>query len=407
MRSQAPISTRPTADAPRGWKWRLLTEVARLESGHTPSRRVAAYWESGDVPWLSLKDIRNLASKYVFDTTDKPTALGIQHSSARILPRGTVALCRTASVGKAAVLGIDMATSQDFVNWVCSDQISPEYLYWAFQSSQSTFELEKQGSTHQTMYIPTVQRFQVLLPPVSEQRRIAAILDKADTLRARRRAALAQLDTLTQSIFLDMFGDPARNPKNWPRRKVEELLESAAYGTSEKSGPIGEFPVLRMNNITRSGEIDLRELKYMDLSSEKRERWLVRSGDILFNRTNSADLVGKTAIYRSSTPVAFAGYLIRLRVNGANDPEYLAAFLNSAYAKRTLRGMCKSIIGMANINATEVQSMVVPTPPVQLQHEFAKRVALAEAMKVPHRTFEGSLDALFASLQQRAFRGEL
>jgi len=252
-----------------------------------------------------------------------------------------------------------------------------------------------------------LNELRIPLPPFPEQRRIAAILDKADALRVKRRAALTQLDTLTQSIFLDMFGDPATNPKGWPVRTIGDLLESASYGTSEKSEATGEFAVLRMNNITRTGEIDLSELKYMSLDESERDRYLVRNGDVLFNRTNSPELVGKTAIFRETKPMAYAGYLIRLRVNRENDPEYLACFLNTSYSKRVLRGMCKSIIGMANINATEVQAIRIPQPPVRMQSEFAHRVAGVEKVKSIHRAALTEFNMLFSSLQYRAFRGDL
>lgn len=252
-----------------------------------------------------------------------------------------------------------------------------------------------------------LNELRIPLPPFPEQRRIAAILDKADALRVKRRAALTQLDTLTQSIFLDMFGDPATNPKGWPVRTIGDLLESASYGTSEKSEATGEFAVLRMNNITRTGEIDLSELKYMSLDESERDRYLVRNGDVLFNRTNSPELVGKTAIFRETKPMAYAGYLIRLRVNRENNPEYLACFLNTSYSKRVLRGMCKSIIGMANINATEVQAIRIPQPPVRMQSEFAHRVAGVEKVKSIHRAALTEFNMLFSSLQYRAFRGDL
>lgn len=245
------------------------------------------------------------------------------------------------------------------------------------------------------------------VPPLAEQRRIAEVLDRAEELRAKRRAALAQLDTLTQSIFLDLFGDPSRNPKRWPIRRIRDLLVSATYGTSKKSAATGEFVVLRMNNITRTGEMDLSDLKYMDLDATERDRYLVRTGDVLFNRTNSAELVGKTAVFRGSHPMAYAGYLVRLRVNAENDPEYLAGFLNSGYAKRVLRGMCKSIIGMANINATEIQEMKIPQPLYEFQQEFARRVDSVEKLKATHRASLAELGTLFASLQHRAFQGEL
>ena len=252
-----------------------------------------------------------------------------------------------------------------------------------------------------------VAQIRIPLPLLPEQRRIAEILDKADALRAQRRAALAQLDTLTQSIFLAMFGDPATNPKGWPIETIGELLESASYGTSEKAEAIGEFPVLRMNNITRRGEMDLSDLKYMYLDETQRERYLVRAGDVLFNRTNSADLVGKTALYRGGTPMAYAGYLIRLRVKPDTVPEYLAAFLNTAYTKRLLRGMCKSIIGMANINATELQSIRIAKPAIAVQHRFAKCLAAVERLKDAQRALLSEHDNLFSSIQSRAFAGGL
>lgn len=252
-----------------------------------------------------------------------------------------------------------------------------------------------------------VAKIRIPLPPLPEQRRIAEILDKAEALRAKRRAALDQLEILSQSIFLDMFGDPATNPKRWPGETIGDLLESASYGTNEKAKSVGEFPVLRMNNITRHGEIDLSDLKYMDLDVTQRERYLVRHGDVLFNRTNSADLVGKSALYRGTAPMAYAGYLIRLRVKANTSPDYLAAFLNTRYAKRILRGMCKSIIGMANINATELQSIKIPAPDVVVQRRFAECVATVEALKTKLKVLLLEQDKLFAALQSRVFRENL
>ena len=290
-------------------------------------------------------------------------------------------------------------------------EVEPAYLERFLRSPRALafYRAKLRGTTARRRTLPgdIFLRLAVPLLPLPEQRRIAEILDKADALRSKRRAALAQLDTLTQSIFLDKFGDPARNPKGWPVRTIRDLLESASYGTSEKAEATGEFPVLRMNNITRTGEMDFTELKYMDLKEDQRERYLVRAGDVLFNRTNSAELVGKTAIYREANPMAYAGYLIRLRVNRKYEPEYVAAFLNTVYSKRVLRSMCKSIIGMANINATELQALRIPVPPHPVQHEFAGRITAVEKLKATHRMSLVKQDDLFSTLQQRAFRGDL
>lgn len=292
-----------------------------------------------------------------------------------------------------------------------SDRIEPAYLRHVLVSDpfhvQFMSTVSGVGGSLLRARPAYVAQIEIPLPPLPEQRCIAEVLDRTEALQVKRRAALAELDGLTQAIFLEMFGDPGANPKGWPKRCVGDLLESATYGTSDKAGEKGEFPVLRMNNITRTGELDLRELKYMDLDADKRDRYLVAPGDVLFNRTNSADLVGKTAIYKLTEPMAYAGYLIRLRVKEDNRPEYLAAFLNTAYAKRTLRGMCKSIIGMANINATELKRMGISQPPLCLQQKFARRTAAVERLKATQRTALAELDRLFASLQHRAFRGEL
>lgn len=256
------------------------------------------------------------------------------------------------------------------------ERVLPSYLAYFLRSAEflSFANTVVAGAKMPRMVMSEFWKFEVPLPPIAEQRRIATILDKADALRTKRREALAQLDRLAQSIFVEMFGDPATNAKGWPVSTLGDLLESATYGTSEKSGASGQFPVLRMNNITRTGEMDFSDLKYMDLEAAERDRYLVRAGDILFNRTNSADLVGKTAIFRQPEPMAYAGYLIRLRANADNDPEYLAGFMNTPYAKRVLRGMCKSIIGMANINATEVQGIRIARPPLALQTEYRERI---------------------------------
>ena len=252
-----------------------------------------------------------------------------------------------------------------------------------------------------------LESFEIPLPSVEEQRRIAAVLDAAEALRVKRRQALAKLDSLTQAIFIDMFGDPIANPEGWEIVQLGEVLASATYGTSKKAGSTGRYPVLRMGNLTINGHLDLSDMKFVDLEDREIERHTVHHGDVLFNRTNSADLVGKTAVYRLKERMAYAGYLIRLRPRQDLNSEYLGTFMNLSTTKRLLRKMCKSIIGMANINAREVQAMKLPLPPRERQAEFASVQADVGQHRARLEEQLSSLDALFASLQQRAFRGEL
>lgn len=245
------------------------------------------------------------------------------------------------------------------------------------------------------------------LPPLSEQRRIAAILDKADALRRKRRRAIELLDSLTQSIFLDMFGDPIRNPRGLPVGRIGDLLEHTQYGTSAKAGEIGGYPILRMGNISSEGRIIDSNIKFIDLAHTDVEKYTVRKGDLLFNRTNSPELVGKTAVFDGDRPVAFAGYLVRARAKKNAEPTYISAYLNSTHGKATLRGMAKSIVGMANINAREMQniSILVPTP--SDQRSFANKIGQVRNRQRQYSVALNETNTLFASLQSRAFSGEL
>jgi type I restriction enzyme, S subunit len=287
--------------------------------------------------------------------------------------------------------------------------LSPRYLHHFLRQPRIRLEGERRmtGSAGQRRVPPSyLAGLQILLPSIEEQERIARILDQSDALLAKRQQSIALLDDLTQSIFLETFGDPASNPKRWEICTIGELIESATYGTSQKASLVGDFPVLRMGNITTRGEVDTSDLKYLP-REEVAEKHTVHRGDILFNRTNSADLVGKTAVFRGEESMAYAGYLVRVRVNNLNDPEYISAFLNTDYGKRVLRGMARSIIGMANINARELQSIRIPAAPLGLQRDFAAKLRLVESRKKVQGSSLSGLSELFSSLQARAFSGEL
>ncbi|MEQ1953259.1 restriction endonuclease subunit S [Mesorhizobium yinganensis] len=290
------------------------------------------------------------------------------------------------------------------------DEIDSSYLFHLIWNARlrETGKMNMTGSAGQKR-VPAdfLKRLEIPLPPLPEQRRIAAILDKADALRRKRKRAIDLLDGLTQSIFLEMFGDPIGNPKGFKRGRIGDLLIETQYGTSAKAGGHGAYPILRMGNITTDGKIETEDLKYIDLNARELEKYTVRRGDILFNRTNSADLVGKTAVFDLDEPYAFAGYLVRARTKKGISPYYISAYLNSRHGKATLRGMAKSIVGMANINAKEMASIPILVPDGESQHRYATAL---EAFGLRQRIFHeqlGLADALFSALQHRALSSGL
>ena len=160
-----------------------------------------------------------------------------------------------------------------------------------------------------------------------------------------------------------------------------------------------------MGNLTYNGAIVLDDLKYIDLKESEIDKYTVHKGDILFNRTNSKELVGKTAVYRGTNTVAFAGYLVRVRTNNLAHYEFLSAFMNSSYMKKKLQMKCKNIVGMANINAQEFQDFDIYLPPIDLQNQFAQIVQKIEAQKEKNQKVIEQMDNLFNSLMQQAFNG--
>lgn len=189
---------------PADWQLVTLSKVAKLESGHTPSRDKPDYW-NGDIPWLSLADTGVLDALEVDQTSECVTAEGIANSSARVLPKDTVVFSRTATVGKASRMKRPMATSQDFANWICGPTLLPAYLVQVFRHMEREWDRLQEGSTHQTIYMPVFKKLQILLPPISEQQKIADFGEAFDLRiveeRNTRKMLIQNRDALAQELL--------------------------------------------------------------------------------------------------------------------------------------------------------------------------------------------------------------
>lgn len=207
---------------------------------------------------------------------------------------------------------------------------------------------------------------------LNEQKRIVKTLDAVNDLLEAYQKELDRYDELVKARFVEMFGDYPSNPMGWKIVTIRDVITEARYGSSRPAVEGGKYPYLRMNNITYSGELDLSDTKRIDIPDNELEKCTVRRGDVLFNRTNSKELVGKTCVYDRDEMMVLAGFVIRVRVKDCILPEFLSAFLNTDSSKQMLLGMCKTAIGQANINAQELQNIELYLPPIELQQEFLK-----------------------------------
>jgi type I restriction enzyme S subunit len=284
-----------------------------------------------------------------------------------------------------------------------SEKLDRNYLYRFLPFELKKIEDKTSFVTVKHLSVKKIKNIQIPLPPLPEQCRLAARLDKADAVRQKSRALVEAYAELGRSVFLEVFGDPVRNPHNFPKGIIEDLVSEVKYGTSKKAGKEGKFKYLRMNNITYSGDLDLEKLKYIDLTEKEQPKYLVKKGDILFNRTNSKELVGKTTVFNQDEQMAIAGYIIRVRTNELANPYYISGYLNSRHGKMVLENMCKNIVGMANINAKELQSIPILLPPLPLQTRFAAMVANIESQRrLAERQLEAA-EAVFGGVLQGTF----
>lgn len=279
---------KPSTPTPPGFQWRRLTELARLETGHTPSRRQPEYWD-GKIPWIGIRDATRSHGRTISTTLQTVTQAGIDNSSARVLPAGTVCLSRTASVGYVVVMGVPMATSQDFVNWVCSPDLDARYLKYVLQADREALLRFANGSTHQTIYFPEVKAFHALLPSIDKQRSIAATLGALDEkIESNRRSAEIELE-LAAALLVGgtetiRVGDVA---------DVDKGLSYKGAGLDDGSAT-NAIPMVNLGSFSTSGAHKPDGLKYYTGDFKQKHRlaaWdlVVANTDL----TQSREILGR------------------------------------------------------------------------------------------------------------------
>ena len=267
------------------------------------------------------------------------------------------------------------------------------------------------GTTRGKLTKAGASEIPVIVPPLEEQHRIAAILDQAETLRTQRRAALALLDSLTQSLFLDMFGDPVANPKGWSMSTIGDLAEvqgGLQVTSARKNLPV-EVPYLRVANVYR-GVLDLSEIKTIRATPAEIQRTTLVKDDLLVVEGHgNPNEIGRAALWNGEIEqCVHQNHLIRARFDCTKvEPVFASEYVNSPGGRQHLLRAGKSTSGLNTISVSNVRETPIALPPLRLQQTFATRIASIEALKATHHRALAALDTLFASLQQRAFAGQL
>ena len=283
--------------------------------------------------------------------------------------------------------------------------LDQQYLYYYLKSPVGLFYIKElaSGSVRDNLKFSILSDFIIPFPDLTIQKDIAATLDRIVQTINICNTTLDKIDLLVKSRFVEMFGDPILNPKGWEMTTIGEIVTEVKYGTSRPAIDGGKYAYLRMNNLTYDGYLDLADLKRIDIPDSEIEKCIVRKGDVLFNRTNSIELVGKTCVFDKDEDMIIAGYIIRVRLKPVMLPLIMSYFMNTDALKKKLRSMAKGAVNQANINAQELKAIKIYLPPTDLQQQFADFVAQTDKSKLAVKQILKKAETLKKSLMQEYF----
>lgn len=405
---------------PETWAWATAGEIAKIVGGGTPSSKVDDNFSEVGIPWITPADLTGYKESHISRGRRDLSEKGFLGSGAQVIPAGSVLFSSRAPIGYCVIASNDVTTNQGFKSLVLRGGIVPEYVRYYLLGSKEYAESKASGTTFMELSGARVSELAVPVAPLEEQRRVVAKIDGLTARTARSAAELARVPLLIarykqRLLALAFLGDLTaswRNANGLSEPVEVELSEVAkgfSYGSSAKSSPTGKIPVLRMGNI-QDGKLDWTNLVF---SSDKAEisKYRLVAGDILFNRTNSPELVGKTALYKGERPAIYAGYLIRIQCTDRLLPEFLAYCLNGPSARAYCWQVKTDGVSQSNINAKKIAAFRFLLPGRAEQAEIVRRIGSAfswlDRVAADYANAANLLSKLDGAIIDKAFRGGL
>lgn len=411
-------------DLPPGWEWVTLGGVGEWSGGGTPSKSNSAFWVNGTIPWISPKDI---SAPTIIKSTDHITKSALAGSSVRLIPPNSVVIVVRSGILErtvpTAIVPFATTLNQDLKALTPHPGISYKWIAYCLRALEGNIlnTCRKSGTTVASVDVPRLMQLRIPLAPFAEQHRIVAALDDCishledaeDTLHLVLHRVvnlsssilnmavdgdLGEGDSsdVSAAILLDQIAEKRRKggngdrramsargpvravPERWVVASLDQLARRVQYGTSAKASVEDSptsLPVIRMGNI-QNGSLKIDHLKYLPADHHDLADRVLGHGDLLFNRTNSAELVGKSAVYQEeSRQATFASYLIRCQFMSGVVPEWVNLVINSATGRRYVRSVASQQVGQANVSGTKLRQMPIPLPPTAEQQRIVQRIA--------------------------------
>lgn len=378
-----------------------IAEFCKTGSGGTPSRTNLEFYD-GDIPWIKSGELRETlittASEFI-------TELAVKNSSAKIVPKGAILLAMYgATVGRMAILEIDAATNQAVCNIVPDEKTAfPKYVYYALLNKVPYFLKNAIGGAQPNISQGMIKDTEITLPPLPEQKRIAAILDKADAIRRKRQQAIQLADDFLRAVFLDMFGDPVMNPKGW---RLEELGSMATIRRGASPRPIanylgGSIPWIKIGDGSKGNQIYLEKTAAFVTEDGAAKSVYLDPGSLIF--ANCGVSLGFARILK------FGGCIH----DGWLSIENLEPCVNKVFLLKWINQLTNYFRSIApdgtqpNLNTGIMKTQKLMMPPIELQNRFECIVHSNERLLNKITNSQIGNEELFSSLSKKAFSGQL
>jgi type I restriction enzyme S subunit len=379
-----------------------LDEIFNLQMGKTPSRNNADYWTEGQYNWISIADLGTY-QKYVEATKEKITESAVQESGIKSVPANTVIMSFKLSLGKTAITKESVYTNEAIMAFIPTGKyaVLPDYFYHLFSAKDWSKETNR-AVMGTTLNKATLGAFSIVVPPLDEQREIAAVLDKISDLIAKRRQQLDKLDELVKSRFIELFGDPVINPHGWDKVPLSELadIRIGPFGSllHKEDYVLGEHPLVNPSHIV-DGKISADEK--LTVSAEKYSEmgaYHLLPDDVVMGRRGE---MGRCAVVEQEGLLCGTGSLL-IRSRGDVRPDYLQKIISFPSFKKTIEEMAVGQT-MPNLNVPIVSAFQIIKPPVEIQEAYYAFVEQTDKSKLAIQKSLKQLETLKKALMQEYF----
>lgn len=366
-----------------------LKDIFDLQMGKTPSRNNSEYWNTEDYKWISIADLGK-TGKYISETKEYLSESAVTDSGIKVIPANTVVMSFKLSIGKTAITAEDMYSNEAIMAFHDRHvvDILPEYIYYMFKY-KNWDEGSNKAVMGKTLNKATLSEVEIDICSMEEQREIVNVLDKMMTVLEGRGAELALLDDLIKARFVELFGDPMTNPHNIPKVILGSVLtvepQNGLYKPQSDYVSDGTgVPILRIDSFYDGKVTGLSSLKRLICSETELKRYLLYENDIVINRVNSIEYLGKCGLIQDLVEnTVFESNMMRLHIDENKfHPVYITKLLCSEFIYQQILRRAKKAVNQASINQKDVESFVVYMPPIDQQNQFATFVEQTNKSKV-------------------------